>query len=345
MVKTICPMIKSTFILFFSILILNSLNTNAQNKIKQFEHYTLTDKKDQIDFIVLKQQKDEKKPVLLFCQGSQPIPLFVKMYDDTIGLALSNFDIAYMLKFYHIVVISKPFTPVIADTSQINDAYNYVTDKYHNPHSYDTSYLKNDTKEITARRAKKVWQFLKKQSWVDKSTFVVAGHSQGAREAVEIAFQNKDVTKLGLFGFSPNGRFEESLKRIRKSAEQGEISWEEADILAVDELDFYTKTLKDYSDFEQPSFYSWKSFNEPSLPKLLKIKIPIYVAYGSEDITSVNCDMLPFYFAKAGKPNLTINRYGGLEHNFFPLKEDKTPDYDNPNWEKVMNTFINWSIE
>lgn len=326
------------------LLIFCSSIISAQSKIKDFEYYNLTDKKDNIDFVVYKSQADIKKPILLFCQGSQPVPLFLKMYDDTLDLSLSNFDLNYLSKDYHVVVISRPFTPVIADTSQINYAYNYVTDKYNNPHSYDTLYLKNDTKEITARRANKVWKFLKKQEWVDKSNFIIAGHSQGSREAVEIASTNKDVTMIGLFGFSPNGRYEESIYRNRKMAEKGEITWEEADSLNIEQLDFYKRTLDDYENLKRPYLYSWKSFNEPNLDKLLKLKIPIYVAYGSEDIVSINCDFLPFEFAKEGKTNLTLKRYGGLEHNFFPVKDDGFPDYKKPNWIEVMNRFIDWSI-
>lgn len=187
-------------ILTILIAIISLSSVHRQGKVKEFQHYNLSDKKDNIDFIVLRKDSDVKKPVLLFCQGSQPVPLFLEVYGDTINLSTSNFDLKYMSEFYNVVVISRPHTPVIADTSQVNDAYNYVTDKYNNPHSYDSSYLKSDTKEITSRRANKVWKFLKKQKWVDETEFVIAGHSQGAREAVEIASKNKEVTKIGLFG-------------------------------------------------------------------------------------------------------------------------------------------------
>lgn len=326
------------FMLFF----LSGFSLMAQGKIKEFEHYNITDKKDNIDFIVLK-QSEVNKPILLFCQGSQPVPLFVKMYGDTIGLVTPNFDLRYMSENHHVVVLSRPFTPVIADTSEINDEYLYVTDKYNNPHSYDSSYLVNDIKEVTVRRAQKVWEFLKKQNWVDHSNFVVAGHSQGAREAVAIAYNNKEVTKLGLFGFSPDGRYEEMVKRNRKQAEKGVITWEKADSLNARQLEFFKSTLVDYEQLERLSHYGWKSFNESNLPTLLQLKIPIYVAYGSNDLNSVNCDLLPFYFAEKGKENLTIKRYGGLEHNFFPIKEDGTPDYSQSKWKEVMNAFIDWS--
>lgn len=332
-------------LIFTFLIVIICVSINAQNKIKQFEHYNISDKKDNIDFIVLRKNKDIKKPTLLFCQGSMPVPLFLKYNNDTINLQLSNFDLDYMSEEYNLVVVSRPFTPIIVDTSEINSAYNYVTDKYNNPNSYDTSYLKSDTKEITTRRVNKVWKFLKKQKWVDKSEFIIAGHSQGSREAVEIASNNKEVTKIGLFSYSPDGRYQETLKRNRKRAEAGKISWEEADSLNLDWLEYYKNTLVDYEKLDRLFSYSWKSFNEPSLPKLLKLKIPIYIVYGSNDIGAVNCDFLPFYFAKANKENLTIKRYGGLEHNFFETNENRVPNYDKPHWIEVMNQFIDWTLK
>ena len=103
--------------------------------------------------------------------------------------------------------------------------------------------------------------------------------------------------------------------------------------------------MVDYEKLDRLFSYSWKSFNEPSLPKLLKLKIPIYIVYGSNDIGAVNCDFLPFYFAKANKENLTIKRYGGLEHNFFETNENRVPNYDKPHWIEVMNQFIDWTLK
>src|SRR5690606_96523 len=173
---------------------------------------------------------------------------------------------------------------------------------------------------------KKVWNFLKKQSWVDKNQFIVAGHSQGAREAVAIAHSNKSVTQIGLFGYDPKGRFEQEIRRIRKFAETGSISWEEADSLSESWLKFYETSLKENEKKVSPGLISWISYNIPSLPLLLELKIPVYIAYGSADIVSDNCDLLPFYFSEKGKSNLTLIRYAGLEHNFFPLDSEGNPD-------------------
>jgi hypothetical protein len=44
-----------------------------------------------------------------------------------------------------------------------------------------------------------------------------------------IAANYKNVTKLGLFASNPVGRIDQSIRKLRKEAEQGRISWELAD--------------------------------------------------------------------------------------------------------------------
>ncbi|MEM9991318.1 MAG: hypothetical protein AAF738_06100, partial [Bacteroidota bacterium] len=52
------------------------------------------------------------------------------------------------------------------------------------------------------------------------------------------------------------------------------------------------------------------------------------------------CDIIPLFFINAQKNNLTMQRYLGLEHNFFEVKEDGKVDYDSSNWTRVMNEFL-----
>lgn len=141
------------------------------------------------------------------------------------------------------------------------------------------------------------------------------------------------------------GRFEERIRGIRKEAESGKITWEEADKLTAEWLSFYKLSLPDYAKLEDSYLYSWKSFNQSTLPVLLKLKIPIYVAYGSSDVIADDCDLLPFYFSGNQKNNLTIKRYNGLEHNFFPVDDSGNVDYENGSWRQVMNTFIDWVVK
>ena len=93
-----------------------------------------------------------------------------------------------------------------------------------------------------------------------------------------------------------------------------------------------------------PSLISWKSFSKPTITDLVKLKIPIYIAYGSQDIVADYCDLLPLFFIENNKTNYAIKRYPNLEHNFFPIKSDGQPDHRQGKWHEVMNSFVNWSI-
>lgn len=317
----------------------------SQNKIKgtNYVHFQLKLKKDTIDFVVADTILNIKKPVLLFCQGSNPVPLFIDFSEEGIfPVTLNNFDVDEMKKQYHVVVISMPKTPLIVGLDHLNESYNYVLDTAQ-AHSYSPDYLLADYAENYINRANKVIKFLMKQDWVSSDKIVVAGHSQGARITVGIAASNKNVVQIGLFGYNPNGRIDGSIRQARKKAEAGQISWEKADSLQQEQVDFYKMIQNEDSIKNHPSLTSWESFSKPTMNQLLKLKIPVYIAYGSQDIGADLCDLLPLYFIVNKKSNYKIVRYPNLEHNFFPIDANGQPDYQNGKWKSVMNEFIKWS--
>lgn len=331
--------------LLFTIFLMVASIGYSQNNVRgtTYRHFQLKSKKDTIDFVVADTNLNSRKPLFLFCQGSQPVPLFFDFKEHGIyPSALSNFDIEELNKHYHVVVISMPKTPLIVGEDHLNNQYNYITDTA-NQRSYALDYLQADYSENYVTRANKVLKYLKKQKWINSDKIVVAGHSQGARVAVVIASSNKDVTELGLFGYNPNGRIDQSLRQIRKNTEAGKITWEKADSLQQEQYDFY-KLIQNLDSIEvHPSLIAWRSFSKPTIKDLLQLKIPIYIAYGSEDIVADFCDLLPIYFIELEKSNYSIKRYPKLEHNFFPVDENGKPNYSDGKWKIVMNEFIKWS--
>lgn len=302
-------------------------------------HYSIEGENDTIDFIVAANSLDIPKPIFLFCQGSLPVPLIID-YDNEhrFETSLSNFDVNEIKDHYHIVVISMPKTPLIARIEDLDKSYCYVTDTS-KANSFVIDYLKADYLENYVTRANEVWNFLKPQTWVDTSKFVVAGHSQGARVAVEIAASNQAVTYLGLFGYSPDGRIDQMIWNARNRALKGEITWEKADTIQQYYYDLYNSSMDDNILEKKPELISWKSFSKSSLNKLLALEIPIYIAYGSQDEVAFSVDQLPLRFIEAGKTNYQIKRYPNLEHNFFPIV-DGVIDYKNGKWIEVMSSFI-----
>lgn len=306
-----------------------------------FTHFSISSKNDTIDFIVAETDFSKKKPILLFCQGSQPIPLFVEFENGDIwNTCFSNFDISALKKDYHLVAISMPKTPLVVKQNKLNSSFAYVEEAL-NFNSHREEFFKADFLENYTHRAKKVLKFLRKQKWIDKSELVVFGHSQGAKVALDIASKNKSVSKLGLFGYNPTGRIDQLIRQARKDAEHGKITWKKADSIAQNNLDFY-KRVQDEELLEQrPQYIPWNSFSKPTINKLLGIDIPIYIAYGSEDIIADFCDILPFYFVEKQKNNLTLKRYPNLEHNFFEVENGKT-NREKGHWKEVVSEFLIW---
>lgn len=336
---------KLLHIILITLLSISCFGQKKNSIGNDYTHFQLKFKKDTIDFVVADTSLTIKKPILLFCQGSQPVPLFFDIPGQgIIPVPLSNFDLTEMKKHYHVVVISMPKTPPIVGLDHLNKSYNYVLDTAEE-HSYSPEFAKADYLENYVDRANQVLNYLKKQKWVNSNKIVVAGHSQGSRVAVMIAASNKGVTQLGLFGYNPMRRIDQLVWDQRLKAEKGILTWEEADKNQKELYDLYAVIRDDDSLKVNPNLKSWRSFSTNSMEQLLEIEIPIYVAFGSNDNTANYCDLIPLYFIEKQKSNLTLKRYSNLEHNFFPIKEDGSTDYQNGEWKSVMNAFIQWSLK
>lgn len=62
-----------------------------------------------------------KKPVLLFCQGSLPIPLVIEFNDGVRMITgISNFNYELIAQRFHIIEVSPPFIPLIAKEQDLS---------------------------------------------------------------------------------------------------------------------------------------------------------------------------------------------------------------------------------
>ena len=330
--------------LLFSIILTLNLNAFSQTKIEgtSYTHFQIRLKKDTIDFVIADTNLTVVKPLLLFCQGSLPVPLFIDFGKKNIWpVSLSNFNIEELNKHYHIAVVSMPKTPLIVGKEHLNSQLNYVTDTT-NQFSYSSEYLKADYLENYVNRANKVLKFLKKKKWIESDRIVVAGHSQGSKVATKIALNNKTVTHLGLFGADPFGRIDQMIRTTRLNAQLGRITWEEADSTMNTYYDIYKQINNQDSLIQNHYVKTLKSFSKPSFDDLLKLNIPIYIAYGTEDRIADLCDLMPLFFIEKNKNNLTLKRYVGLEHNFFEVNKKGRVNYEKAHWEAVMQSFVDW---
>lgn len=309
-------------------------------------HFQLKLKKDAIDFLVINDELQKQKPVLIYCQGSHPLPLIITDEDGSKSLpAMSAFDYTQIAKDFHLIMISMPNTPIDVDIKRLNKRYLVVEDTAR-ADSYTSGFQEGNYFENYVDRVKKVVNYIAKQRWVDRNKITLLGHSQGAKIAIQAALDNKQIYRVGFLSGNPNGRIDQELRNERNAAMLGN----KADGAAQAVIDGYYKIWEGVTknplrkevthDF---SNRNWVSFEKPMLPTFLKLKIPIYVAYGTRDYKAIMCDMLPIEFITAGKKNLTIKAYVGLEHNFREVDQAGKPNDEKMHWQEVIDAFVSWA--
>jgi pimeloyl-ACP methyl ester carboxylesterase len=338
-------MIKTTLLLLF----LFPITVFAQDlgKIKGLNarYFQLKSEKDSIDFLLINDEIGTKKPVLLFCQGSHPMPLIISNDDGSIFIpALSAFNYNQLARDYHLVIISMPKTPLDVNAKKLNSS-NLVVQDTAIPNSWTKAFLDANYFENYVFRAKKVISYLAKQKWVDRKRISILGHSQGAKVAVGAALGNRNVFKVGFFSGNPYGRLDQTFRVLRNSALTGKRPQAEVQ----NEINRYYKVWDDVvkhpNDRKEEYDFSnrnWISFEKSIMPSLLRLEMPLYVAYGTEDPKAIMCDMIPIEFTAAKKTNLTMKAYVGLEHNFREIDSDGVIHDDKIYWQEVIDEFAKW---
>lgn len=300
--------------------------------------YTVPAEEDSIQYIKIGTDTTSVKPVLLFLQGSLPVPLIIDFEDfKHVGIP---FQYSELIDDFHLAVISMPHTPVTARRNELDGQYCFVTDTAL-PHSYSRDYLKGNYLENYVARARSVIRDIGGQPWATNSEIHLAGHSQGAKVAAVTASENRDIATVSLLGFNAFGRFDERIRRERAALRLNRISGSEYLDNIQAHYERWEEINRDPDNFENGNL-NWTSFSIDYTPYLLRIDRPLFVAYGTEDLSAENCDLLPLIFIENQKSNLTLKPYPGLDHNFFELI-DGTPAYKTGgHWTNVIHDLAEW---
>ena len=340
-------MISRIFI--FTLCLTFCLNTFSQTNKKNsprdfgFSTFKIKGSKDTINFIVSDTTFKIKKPVFIFCQGSMPYALFYK--EDSIHTWQQSIPFNYKkyLKDFYFVVISKPGIPVFSYTADSDYFYiDPVTKKI------PQKYFYNDNLDYRVASTNDVINFLLKQKWVNKTEIILAGHSEGTKIVAKICASNENVTNAILLAANPYSRFDQGIREIqrevllrKKTSEEGQ---NEIDTLNKQITYWYQHPNEYAKDGVKERYGNYTSFYEPMMPYILKIKIPLFVAFGTNDIISENCNLLPFEFARTGKKNLTIKSYLNCDHGFVKRNYDATGKIISSEemFDKVASDFFNW---
>lgn len=331
-----------SFFLLLTQFVFSQTHSAISPKDFGFTAFSIKGTLDKIDFIVSDTSFKTRKPIFLYCQGSLPYALFYK--EDSLHTWNQTTPIDYKkhLDEYYFVEISKPGIPIFTSTAD-SDYYYIDPQTRQTPKKYwDNNYL-----DYYVTAANDVINYLFKQKWVDKSKLIIAGHSQGSKVVSKLGAINQKVTHVVYLAGNPLGRFDQYIRGERRDALLGKISAEEAQ-KNIDKL--YSQWKKMCADSNNTyrtsgdSYQSIMSFSQPLLPYLLKINVPLFVGYGTNDITSDYCDLLPLDFDRLGKTNLTMKPYLGADHNFSKITYDKTGKIISTEdlWEKVNDDIFKW---
>lgn len=305
--------------------------------------YTLQTPGDTINFIKADTNTTYRKPTLLFCQGSLPIPLLIHYEEYGPQFSFFNFDYRKLSQKYNLIVISMPHTPSIVSYSRLNPNGTYSPDPAH-ADVFDTAYLKDNHLERYVERANRVIHYVLSQPWAEPEAFYVVGHSQGAAIAACLAQTNRKIKALGYFSGDPDGRFSQKIKEIRQFVQQKKITPREAQEKRKELQNWW----KEICNNQQPSGntgdapHTWQSFSGSLRETLTNLQVPVFIAYGTEDICSSGCELLPVYFELNHKTDYQMYPVVGCGHNFEEFTTEGKPDYEKMHWQEIMDQFISY---
>ncbi len=333
--------LKVTFILIFALVL--KLNAQVYPDVNA-RLFTIVQKGDTVNFLKVDTCLTKKKPTIIFLQGSRQIPLIIDYVDFRFIPSISNFDYQKLSTKYNIIVISKPYIPIVVSKDNLDSQFNCKSEKI--DADVASKYFQNDMLDNYVTRTNAVVNYLAKQKWVDASQILVVGHSEGANIAIKLA-KNKYVKAVGYLSGNPDGGFSKYLKETRVerySLKRTAAAVQDSINLLYD--DWKQKCSYNSQSPKNTKYYiakAWLSFAGSLRDEIIAIKKPIFIAYGTEDIgRAIANDLLPIYFMHKGKTNYKMMPMVGCGHNFEELSPEGVSNFDKMYWDDVMNGFVRW---
>ncbi|MGK4567895.1 alpha/beta hydrolase family protein [Flavobacterium sp. 3HN19-14] len=301
-----------------------------------YRHLQFKFQNDPVDVIVISKKGEERipKPLFFFCQGSLPQP--VVKYDEKGLYGTLPFDENPFLNDFHIVIVGKPFVPIISDVNKLGKDFMYLKDIENE--IPPKGYIERNYLDYYVFRNNFILRQLAKERWVRNRKLVVAGHSEGSSIAVKMAATNKKITHLIYSGGNPYGRIMSILAQSRFTENDSVHD-------GSNTIDYW-KTVVDNSKSISfnggDSFKTTFDFSQPQNENLSHLKIPVLVTYGTKDWSSPYNDLFRIEAIREKKSNFTFIDYPNLDHNFFPVNEERKPNYEIYNWDKVAKDWLIW---
>ena len=300
-----------------------------------FRHYTSVHKGDTSDYLVysFKGEEQIRKPLFFMCQGSLPVPLIITHEGKPYGTFPFNPD--SLSKYYHLVIVSKPGIPLIAEDSTLAPGYicrDLKTGKM------PAKYSQNNYLEYYSDRNLRIISELRKMPFIDKSKIVVAGHSQGATIAAHMASESSMITHLIYASGNPMGQIMSMIGAARKSETDSSATTSSM-------MKYWNDACENRNDLDDEHGDTYKSvydFSYPAINYLRKVKIPVLVCWGTADYCTPYLDYMQVEFIRDQRRNFTFKPYVKRDHNYFGLTKEGRTDYNNFGWDIVAKDWLTW---
>lgn len=301
---------------------------SAQQTSHQLTTFSIPFGTDTTQFVLVgdRHQLNSKKPILVFRQGSLPIPLLTRNpKNQQISLTELPAPIYNYRHKYHILMIAKPGIPLQVEDTYLDTLFSGKPALAMYPRAYHArNYLEYYVDQTNA-----VLAYVLKQPWADARRVVIVGGSEGYQVSLKTAYTNKQITHLIAFSGNVEGRQQAQIREARASGIGSPLQQAQAqqmverlqkDWLAVcrDSLNTTNATVGD----SNRSIYSFSHTN--NLHYLTSLPIPVCIVSGTADVRSHSNDVLPLEFARRGKTNLTLKTYVDLDHSLRRISYDSS---------------------
>ena len=307
---------------------------------------TLIVKVGNSDLLVYK-ATDQPKPTLVYISSSNFFPFVVNS-----EFVAFPFNLNALGDQYNLVTLQKPGIPV--GTDSLNNRYinETIEEGYYlnNNEQMPETFVAANYCDQYVNQYCQVIDMLKKQPWVDKEHIYLVGHGQGAEIAPLVAQQRPEVKKVALL--SPGSlynRFCEGIREIRAEETYRILNPEEAqrkiDSLYLNFNNLLLNRNEKNALFDVFSFNSFYSFAFPSMKeKIFNLKQKTLVVYGTHSLQDMDMDYLKLDLLMAGKANVDVFPYAGLDHNFLENTPNETGEIaaNGFNWDRVLADVLIW---
>ena len=323
------------FFVLLSCFVIQAVAQSGKPEDFGYRHLQIRYQNDPVDILVLSKKGEEQKakPIILFDQGSQARPLIL-LDNEGKPYRVFPYQTDSLLVNFHLVVIGKPYVPLIAKHSDLKNGA-YADPKTGIP---PAQFYSRDNVDYYVSRAQEVIKHLKKKQWVKKDKLIVAGHSAGSTVAAKLAFESKDVTHLIYSGGNPFGRMASIVSQARAYDDSTGTRAERSFKYWQDVVNDPANVASQGGDSNKTTY----DFSLSPIDYLIKLQIPVLVTYGTKDHGVAFNDYLRLETIRKGKSNFTFKPYIGVEHNYFGFDKKGKVDYDKFGWDQVALDWQAW---